>query len=71
MNNGSDIPEKNLIIKFLTVLFPDSKIYLFGSRARDTHENTSDVDLCIDVKRRLSISELARARSVIESLNIS
>jgi len=39
---------KNKIVGILTVLFPDAKIYLFGSRARGTHSDRSDIDLAID-----------------------
>jgi len=44
---------KNKRISILSVLFPNAKIYLFGSRARGTHEQKSDIDLAID--ERLAI----------------
>lgn len=64
------IKEQGLIVKLLSVLFPGSKIYLFGSRARGTHKVFSDIDLAIDAGRPLSSLDLARARNIIEALNI-
>lgn len=64
------IKEQALIVKLLSVIFPEAKIYLFGSRARGTHKVTSDIDLAIDAGRSLSSLELARARNIIEALNI-
>jgi predicted nucleotidyltransferase len=63
------IREKDIVIKLLSVLFPDAKIYLFGSRARGTHKVTSDVDLAIDIGTPIPSLELARACNVIEDLN--
>ncbi len=61
---------KELMMDLLSVLFPTAKIYLFGSRARGTHQETSDIDLAIDRGSRISTLEMARARNIIEALNI-
>ena len=45
---GLEPEYKNKIIGILVVLFPDAKIYLFGSRARGTHSDRSDIDIAID-----------------------
>lgn len=65
-----NVPQQELIIKLLTVLFPDAKIYLFGSRARGTHTERSDIDIAIDLGRKMELSEIAIARNVIEGLNM-
>lgn len=62
------IKEKELIVKLLLVLFPRADIYLFGSRARGTHTPRSDIDLAIDAHRALSISEVQRAKRILEAL---
>ncbi len=64
------IKEKDTIIKLLTALFPDAKIYLFGSRARGDYKITSDIDLAIDSKIQLSSLDLVKAKNIIEALNI-
>ncbi len=64
------IQNQEKLIKILTVLFPESKIYLFGSRARGDFTVVSDVDLAIDIGRRLKSHEIAQAYNIIEALNI-
>jgi predicted nucleotidyltransferase len=42
-----------------THLPPDAKVFVFGSRAKGTNRQYSDLDLLIDIGRRLTISESA------------
>lgn len=65
------IKHKETMIRLLEALFPDVIIYLFGSRARGTHRESSDIDLALDVGRPLSLNEIARARNVLEALNMA
>lgn len=39
---------KRKIIRLTEALFPDAKIYLFGSYARGSQNNYSDIDIAID-----------------------
>lgn len=64
------IHEKSMIIKFLEVLFPNVKIYLFGSRARGNHTESSDIDLALDVGHTISSLEIERAKNTLSALNI-
>ena len=64
------IPEKQIIIELLSVLFKNTKIYLFGSRARKTHQQTSDIDLALDTGKRLSSLDIMKAKNVLNALNI-
>lgn len=64
------IPEKKLIIQMLNVLFPGATIYLFGSRARGNYKPASDIDLALDTGKRVSSLEIAKAKNVLEALNI-
>src|SRR5579863_6404725 len=66
----SNVPKQDLIIKMLAALFPTAKIYLFGSRARGTHSELSDIDIAIDMGRKLEIDEWAMADGVLAGLNI-
>ena len=58
------------IINLLTVLFPNAKIYLFGSRATGTNQEFSDIDIAIESTSKLPREDIAEANSVMESLNI-
>ena len=58
------------LIKLLTALFPECKVYLFGSLARGTDKPSSDVDLAIDAGRRLELRERTMALNIIEAMNI-
>ncbi len=64
------IKKKETIIRLLTALFPDIKIYLFGSRARGDNRPGSDIDLAINIGRELTLEELAQTKNVLEAVNI-
>ena len=56
-----DEKNKNKIISLISAIIPNAKIYLFGSRARGTNSEWSDIDLAIDLgaeAARLDIGEL-------------
>jgi uncharacterized protein len=59
--------KQETIIRLLDALFPGVKIYLFGSRARGTHRETSDIDLALDAGRKLTLHEIAQARNVLDT----
>lgn len=64
------IKDKQLMIRLLNALFPGVKIYLFGSRARNTHQSTSDIDIALDAGHPLDILEIVRARNVLDTLYV-
>lgn len=61
---------KEQIIKVIEIFYPDAKIYLFGSRARGTHNERSDIDIAIDAGRILTMSERGQLNNMIDALNI-
>lgn len=65
-----NIPEQETMVKLLAVLFPASKIYLFGSQARGDFRVSSDIDIAIDNGAKISLEMIARANNIIEALNI-
>ena len=65
----STIP-KEQIIKVIEIFFPDATIYLFGSRARNDHNERSDIDIAIDAKRPMTMTERGQINSMIDALNI-
>jgi predicted nucleotidyltransferase len=66
MNN---IP-KDKILKLIEILFPDSKVYLFGSRARGDYSERSDIDIAIDAGRPMTLTEKGQIITMIDALNI-
>lgn len=65
------VAEQDIIIKLLTALFPECTIYLFGSRARGTHTEQSDIDIALDLGRKMTLQELSRANNVLDGLNLA
>ncbi len=62
--------QKERIIKVITIFFPEAKIYLFGSRARGDYAETSDIDIAIDAKSPMSMTQKGQIVSMIDALNI-
>ena len=64
------IPEatKNKIIAVLGALFPDCKIYLYGSRARGNFSHGSDADIAIDGGKALERRDIYEARELMLAL---
>lgn len=69
-NNNQGVEQKELIIRMLDALLPGVKIYLFGSRAKGTYKDVSDVDLALDMGRKMDLSEIAKAKNVLEAVNV-
>ncbi|HLC06557.1 MAG TPA: nucleotidyltransferase domain-containing protein [Candidatus Babeliales bacterium] len=65
-----NVPQEETMVQLLTVLFPTATIYLFGSRARGDHTERSDIDVAIDLGREMELREVAKARGVLEGLNL-
>lgn len=61
---------KDKIIKLLSALFPEAKIYLFGSRATGRNQPMSDIDVAIDSGKQLPIAGVDEANAVMAALNI-
>jgi len=61
---------KEKIIAILTILFPKAKIYLFGSRARETHHERSDIDIAIDEGKEIRSMRIGEAKGMFEASTI-
>jgi predicted nucleotidyltransferase len=61
---------KDKIIKVIEIFFPDAKIYLFGSRAKGSYQQTSDIDIAIDAGNPLTMTEKGQINSMLDALNI-
>jgi len=61
---------KDKIVGVLAALFPNAKIYLFGSRARGTHPEKSDIDIAIDEGEPVRPGRIGEANSMFAESNI-
>ena len=67
-NIDKEIQEK--IVSLITSLIPAARIYLFGSRARETHHQWSDIDLALDTGEPLRTSKIDEVKSVLGATNM-
>lgn len=70
MNHGIDEESKRKIIAVIAALLPEAAIYLFGSRARGTHSQWSDIDIALDTGRKISRYEIGELMSMFEASNM-
>jgi uncharacterized protein len=61
---------KEIIIKIIKKYIPESKIYLFGSRARKTHSEGADIDLAVDTEKQIDFHLIEKIKDEIENKNI-
>lgn len=64
----SDYREK--IIRVVKALFPEAKVILYGSRARGTEREFSDIDLALDAGQKLSRHDVQEAVGMFAESNI-
>lgn len=70
-NKSSELkPElKEKIINVTSALFPDADMYIYGSRARGTHRENSDLDIALDAENKLDPYAISELKDVILALN--
>lgn len=61
---------KNDLIAIINKHLPNAKIYLFGSRARGTHNPGSDIDIAVDTGAPINWSILGELKEDIVESNI-
>ena len=59
---------KQMILDAMHYHFPNARIILFGSRAREDNEETADIDIAIDTGQRIKLYDLRRANVTMEHL---
>jgi len=64
----TEVPHKSSIIKIISAFYPDAKIYLFGSYARNKARQGSDIDIAIDVGKRLNLHEWQFLWNLLDAL---
>lgn len=61
---------KDKLISIILAQLPSCKIYLFGSRARDTHKEGADIDLALDAGSIIDLSKILKIYSDINQTTI-
>lgn len=67
---GIDNEIKQKIIRIIEALIPQAKIYLYGSRARGTYRENSDIDLALDVGNKIPRLDVGEVRDLLNASNI-
>lgn len=62
--------DKSKITGLISVLIPKAKIILFGSRARGTNAERSDIDIAVDSGIPLSHLAVDEIKSMLQASNI-
>jgi predicted nucleotidyltransferase len=70
IDHGISTEDKDKIIGLLKLLFPQAKIYLFGSRVRGTHSTFSDIDVAVDTGDKIPLYAINEAKSMLAESNI-
>lgn len=70
MDSGLDEKTKNKIVGIISVLIPEAKIYLFGSRARGSYKKSSDIDIALDAGKPLENVDVDEVKSMLNESNI-
>lgn len=58
------------LLEIINKHLPECSVYLFGSRARNTHLEGADIDLALDCGKKLDIATLFKIKSDIEDSTI-
>lgn len=61
---------KQKIIRIITALVPDARIYLFGSHARGTPRMGSDVDIALDTGKMMELADVDEVKELLNSSNM-
>lgn len=71
-NKELNVTEKDrqVLIRIITKYLPKTKIYLFGSRAREDHALESDIDIALDNNNKIESSILSSIREGVEESTI-
>jgi predicted nucleotidyltransferase len=72
MNKETGIPQEiqQKIIRIIKALIPETRIYLYGSRARGDFHPRSDIDIALDAGKKLERIEVGEVRDVLEATNM-
>ncbi len=70
MSDGLKDENRRKIIALTRALFPDAKIYLFGSRAEGIYRETSDINIAIDTGEKANYLDIYELQDVLGASDI-
>lgn len=62
--------DQQKIYGLIKALLPEVTVILYGSRARGTHSDSSDVDIAVESKTPLTRVDVGEVRDVLNATNI-
>jgi uncharacterized protein len=70
MSDGIKKEKRHKIIILTNALFPGAKIYLFGSRAAGTYDETSDIDIAVDTGEKINPQDLYELQDILAASSV-
>jgi len=61
---------KNIFLDIIYEFLPNCRVYLFGSRARQEHEQGADIDLALDNRKPIDLKIIYQIKNKIEESTI-
>jgi predicted nucleotidyltransferase len=61
---------KQKIVSLISAILPNTKIYLFGSRATGKHSTGSDIDVALDTGEKVSRHVVSEIKEILSATNI-
>ena len=61
---------KKKLLDIIEEALPGCKVYLFGSRAKGRHSSGSDIDLALDIGRKIEFKKILRLIGKHDDTNI-
>ena len=65
-----DEKTKKKIVDLISVILPEAKIYLFGSRARQDFRQSSDIDIALNMGEMIDFGDMLEIKDVLNATNI-
>ena len=70
VNNQAVMLFKNKLLEIIHKHLPNCQVYLFGSRARATHQEGADIDIALDAGEKIDFRILFKINDEIEETTI-
>ena len=70
MSDGLKDEKRRKIIALSLAIFPNAKIYLFGSRAEGIYRETSDIDIAIDTGEKINPQKIYELQNILAASSV-